>query len=1054
MSSKPLVVLVALLASLTVVPVPSSAQAQPPTYDQNLFKDMKWRLIGPFRGGRALAVTGVPGEPNVYYFGAVAGGVWRSIDGGATWTPLFDQESISSIGAIAVAESDHNVIYVGTGEACIRGNISYGDGVYKSTDRGKTWKNVGLRDTRHIGAIIVHPKNPGIVFVAALGHAYGPNAERGIFRTADGGNTWQKVLYKDDHTGGIDVVFDPHNSNVLYASLWQVQRTPWSLSSGGAGSGLYKSTDGGATWKRLEGHGLPEGILGRIGVSVSGGDSNRVYALIEAKEGGLYRSDDAGDTWERVNDDGRFRQRAWYFTHVFADPKSVETVYVLNTGAFKSTDGGKTFNLLPAPHGDHHGLWIDPTDPDRLINGNDGGVNVSLDGGHTWTTQDNQPTAQFYHIIDDHQWPYYLYGTQQDNSSVAIATYDDSGVIGRWDWFDYGGETGFVAPDPRDPNIIYGGNEGSIFRFDKRTQQDQDVSIWPQDVSGHGAKDLEYRYNWTAPLMISPNDPSTIYSANNRLFRSRDRGMSWEAISPDLTRNDKSKQQPSGGPITLDITSVEYYDTIFAVAESPRQKDLLWVGTDDGLIQLSRDGGKSWANVTPKSLPEWSMISLIETSPFEAGTAYVAVDRHKLDDFRPYILKTHDYGKTWTAIANGIPDTYFVHAVREDRERKGMLYAGTERGVFVSFDDGGRWQSLQLNLPNTPITDLVVHENDLAVATNGRSFWVLDDLMPLRELNSQLATANMHLYKPEPAIRLHFPDQVDRRRPVGQDPPPGALIDYYFKSKPAGEVTLDILDSQGQVVRHFSSTEKKIAEQPPEWPNQEKPKEVIPAEAGMNRFPWDLRYEPPVKIPNSFYSDLGPVGPLAIPGTYQVKLTADGQSQTQPLELRPDPRVKDVTAADLQKEFDLSMKIREANNRLHLAVNQIRELRSELETLRKWAGDSPQAQPVVAAAKQLDQKMTPVEEELIQVKMKSTEGNLGFPNKLNEALDSLSHSEDSNDSAPTAQMYQVFELLNRRLEAQLAQWQEILSKDLPALNQLMHSQGVPDLQTPTGIPKE
>ena len=1051
MALKHFPVLVLLLSLFTQ---PGVTQAPNPTYDQNLFKDMKWRLIGPFRGGRVLAVTGVRGEPNVFYFGGVAGGVWRSIDGGAKWTPIFDQESISSIGAIAVAESDHNVIYVGTGEACIRGNMSYGEGVYKSTDRGKTWKNVGLRDTRHIGAIVIHPKNPDIAFVAALGHAYGPNAERGIFRTTDGGKTWQKVLYKDDHTGGIDIVFDPHNSNVLYASLWQVQRTPWSLSSGGPGSGLYKSTDGGETWKRLEGHGLPAGVLGRIGVSVSGGDSNRVYALIEAKEGGLYRTDNAGDSWERINDDGRFRQRAWYFTHVFADPKNVDTVYVLNTGSFKSTDGGKTFNLMPAPHGDHHGLWIDPDDPDRIINSNDGGVDISRDGGRSWTTQDNQPTAQFYHVIDDNQWPYHLYGTQQDNSSVAIATFDDSGVIGRWDWFDYGGETGFVAPDPRDPNIVYGGNEGSIFRHDKRTQQDQDVSVWPLDVSGRGAKELEYRFNWTSPLLISPDDPSTIYSANNRLFRSRDRGMNWEAISPDLTRNDKSKQEPSGGPITLDITSVEYYDTIFAVAESPKQKDLLWVGTDDGLIQLSRDGGKTWANVTPKSLPEWSMISLIEPSPFDAGTAYVAVDRHKLDDFRPYIYKTHDFGKSWTAIASGIPENYFVHAVREDHERKGMLYAGTERGAFVSFDDGGHWQSLQLNLPNTPVTDLVVHENDLAVATNGRSFWVLDDLMPLRQLSSQTASAAMILYKPQPAIRLHYPEAVDRRRPVGQNPPPGAIIDYYFKSKPAGEVTLDILDSQGKVLRHLSSKEKNTGEQPPEWPDQEKPAEIIPADAGMNRFAWDLRYDSPVKIPGAFYSGIGPQGPLAVPGTYQVKLTAGGQSQTQPLELRPDPRVVGVSTDDLQKEFELSMKIRDANNRLHIAVNQIRELRGNLDTLRKWAGDSSQAQPVLAAAKALDQKMSPIEEELIQVNMKSTEATLAFPVKLNEELDSLSHSEDSNDSAPTAQMHQVFERLNRQLDAQLAKWQEVLNQDLPALNQLMHAQAMPSLQAPSGMPKE
>jgi photosystem II stability/assembly factor-like uncharacterized protein len=1045
-------VLVLLLSFLIILPLPGSAQKESGNYDQNLFKEMKWRLVGPFRGGRVLAVTGVPGEPDLVYFGAVAGGVWRSIDDGAKWTPLFDSEPISSVGAIAVAESDHNVIYVGTGEACIRGNISYGDGVYKSTDRGKTWKNIGLRDTRHIGALIVHPKNPDIMFVAALGHAYGPNAERGIFRTTDGGKSWQKVVYKDERTGGIDVVFDPNNSNILYAALWQVLRTPWSLNSGGPGSGLYKSSDGGATWKRLEGHGLPEGILGRIGVSVSGADSERVYALIEAKQGGLYRSDDGGDNWTRVNDDERYRQRAWYFTHIFADPKSVDTVYVLNTGLFKSTDGGKTFTLLPAPHGDHHGLWIDPTNPDRLIDGNDGGATISLDGGRTWTTLNNQPTAQFYHITDDHQWPYYLYGTQQDNSSVAIATYDDSGVIGRWDWFDYGGETGFVAPDPSDPNVIYSGNEGSVFRFDKRTQQTQDVSVWPLDVAGHGAKELDYRFNWTSPLIISPNDPKTIYSADNRLFRSRDGGMHWEAISPDLTRNDKSKQQPSGGTITLDITSVEYYDTIFAAAESPRQKDLLWVGTDDGLIQLSRDGGKNWANVTPNSLPEWSTISLIEASPLDPGTAYVAVDRHKLDDFCPYILKTTDYGKTWTSITSGIPENYFVHAVREDRQRKNLLYAGTERGVFVSFDDGAHWQSLQLNLPNTPITDLVVHDNDLAVATNGRSFWVLDDLAPLRELNPQIAQASVHLYKPEPAIRLHFPEQVNRRQPVGQNPPSGAIIDYYFKTKPEGEVTLDILDSQEHLARHYSSKEKKIAEQPPEWPDQEKPKEVIPAEAGMNRFPWDLRYEPPVKIPNAFYSGIGPQGPLALPGIYQVKLTAGGQSQTQPLELRLDPRVKDVSMANLEKEFDLSMKIRDANNRLHVAVNQIRELRGDLDTMCKWAGDSQQAQPVIAAAKQLDQKMTPVEEELIQVKMKSSEGTLAFPNELNEALDSLSHIEDSADAAPTAQMYEVFDLLNRRLEAQLSKWQQIVAQDLPALNQLMHAHSMPALQAPSGIP--
>src|SRR5690242_1121148 len=913
------------------------------SYNESLFSGMKWRGIGPYRGGRVLAVTGVPGEPNLFYFGGVAGGVWRSADAGANWIPLTDKEPFSSVGAIAAAESDHNTIYVGSGEACIRGNITYGNGVYKSLDAGKTWKHVGLDNTERIGALVVHPRNANIVYVAALGHVYGANPDRGVFRSTDGGSTWQKVLYVNDRTGAIDVVFDPNNPNTLFAATWEVYRTPWSLNSGGPGSGLYRSTDGGATWKRLEGHGLPGGVLGHIAVSVSGADSNRVYALIEAKEGGIYRSEDGGDNWTRVNDDERYRQRAWYFTHLFADPKSVDTVYVLNTGAFRSSDGGKTFTLLPAPHGDHHGFWIDPTDPKHLIDGNDGGATVSLDGGNTWTTQQNQPTAQFYHVITDNQFPYFVYGAQQDNSSVGIASYGDEGVITRADWIAFGGETGFIAPDPRDPNILYWDNEASIGRFDRRTQQTQDVSVYPLDVSGHGAVDLDiYRFNWTSPLLISPNEPSAIYTAGNRVFKSTDQGMSWTAISPDLTRNDKSKQQPSGGPITLDITSVEYYDTIFALAESPKQKGVLWAGTDDGLIQLTRDDGKTWANVTPRTMPEWSMVSIIDPSPHDSATVYVAVDRHKFDDRKPYIFKTADFGKTWTMISAGIPDGAYVRSVREDPVRKGMLFAGTERGVFVSFDDGAHWQSLQLNLPMTPIHDLTIHGNDLVAATHGRSFWILDDISPLRQLSPQLAQADAILYKPAPATRLHYPDSVDRRRPVGQNPPSGAVINYFFKTKPSGEVTLDILDSQGKLVRHLSSVEKKGGEQPPEWPDLEPPKTTIPAEPGMNRFPWDLRYETPVKIPGAFYSGNGPLGPLAVPGAYQVKITAGSFTQTVPLELRADPRAKAVTPADFQKQFELASKIAERNTELHTAVNQIRELRTQLQTLKKWTGDSAQ----------------------------------------------------------------------------------------------------------------
>jgi photosystem II stability/assembly factor-like uncharacterized protein len=548
-----------------------SAQPQPASPNQveeKLFSGMRWRQVGPFRGGRVLAVTGVPGEPNVFYFGGASGGVWKSTDAGVSWQPVFDKQPIASIGAIAVAPSDHNVIYAGSGEACIRGNITYGNGVYKSVDAGRTWKNIGLKDTRHIGAVIIDPKNPNIVFVAALGHAYGPNEERGVFRTTDGGATWQKVLYKDNKTGAIDVVFDPGNSSTLFASLWEVYRTPWSLNSGGPGSGLYKSTDGGSTWTRIEGHGLPAGIMGRIGISVSGADSNKVYAMVESKAGGLYRSDDGGENWIRMNEDGRLRQRAWYFSHIFADPKSADTVYVLNTGMFRSTDGGRTFTLLPAPHGDHHGLWIDPENTERLINGNDGGATVSIDGGRTWSTQYNQPTAQFYHVITDNRWPYYIYGAQQDNSTIAIKSYDDDGVIGRQDWYPVGGgESGYIAPYPPDPNIVFANAEAFTSRFDKRTEQAVDISVWPVDYSGNGAEKLPHRFNWTSPLLVSPHDPNTLYTAQEMVFKSTNAGQSWTAISGDLTRNDKSKQKPSGGLITLDITSVEYYDTIFALAE-------------------------------------------------------------------------------------------------------------------------------------------------------------------------------------------------------------------------------------------------------------------------------------------------------------------------------------------------------------------------------------------------------------------------------------------------------------------------------------------------------
>ncbi len=1033
-------------------PQPAPASSAAPHVDENLFNGMRWRQVGPFRGGRVLAVTGVPGEPSVFYFGAASGGVWKSSDAGANWQPLFDKQPIASIGAIAVSASDHNVIYAGSGEACIRGNISYGNGVYKSLDGGKTWKNVGLKDTRHIGAVIVDPRDSNTVFVAALGHAYGPNEERGVFRTIDGGATWTKVLYQNNKTGAIGVVFDPNNSNTLFASLWEVYRTPWSLNSGGDGSGLYKSVNGGSTWTHLEGHGLPTGIMGRIGISVSGADSNRVYAMIENKDGGgLYRSDDGGENWTRVNEEGRFRQRAWYFSHIFADPKSADTVYMLNTGLFRSTDAGKTFNLLPAPHGDHHGLWLDPDNPQRMINGNDGGATISVDGGTTWTTQYNQPTAQFYHVITDNRWPYYIYGAQQDNSTVAIKSFDDDGVIGRQDWYAVGGgESGYIAPYPPDPNITYAGAESFISRFDKRTEQLVDISVWPLDVSGNGAEKLDHRFNWTSPLLISPHDANTLYAAAEMLFKSTDHGQSWTAISPDLTRNDKSRQKPSGGPITLDITSVEYYDTIFTVAESPLKKDVIWAGTDDGLVHLTQDGGQHWANVTPKELPEWSMISIVEASRFDAGTAYIAVDRHKFDDFRPLIYRTRDYGKTWILVANGIPEGSYVRSVREDEKRKGLLFAGTETGVYFSLDDGGHWQLLKLNLPAVPVHDLNVHDDDLVAATHGRAFWVLDDITPLRQIDPGAKAPEVLLYKPQTALRLHLPTDIDRRGPVGDNPPPGAIIDYYFKIAPKDEVKLEVFDAAGKLVRSLSSKEKKEAEQPPEWPDQVKEVTTIPAAAGMNRYAWNLRWEPPVKIPGAFYSGPGPQGPLAQPGQYTVKLTVGSQSQSQPLEIVPDPRMKGLNPDDLKRQFELALQVRDANTDLHRAVNQIRQLRSELKALRTRFENDAALKSLVDHADALNKKMASVEEELIQVNMKGSEANLAFPNKLNEQFDTFSWIVQAGDGAPSRQQYEVFKMLTGQLDRQLEAWKQIMASDVPAFNQMVKANNVPALYFPPG----
>ncbi|HUI42588.1 MAG TPA: glycosyl hydrolase [Terriglobia bacterium] len=1046
----------------------SAPAADKPPEQTSPFGGLKWRLVGPFRGGRVLAVTGVRTQPDVFYFGGVSGGVWKSRDDGQTWEPLTDKQPIVSVGSIALSDSDPNVIYVGTGEGCPRGDVSYGNGVWKSPDGGKTWVHVGLEDTQTIPAVIVNPRNPNEVFVAALGHVYGPNPDRGVYKSRDGGKTWKKVLYKDDKTGAVDITFDPSNPHVLFAALWEMNRTPYSLTSGGPGSGLYKSTDDGETWTRLEGHGLPKGIWGRVGVAVSGADSNRVYALIEAAEGGLYRSDNAGDSWTRVNQDHRFTQRAWYFTHVFADPKSVDTVYVLNTGMSRSTDGGKTFNMVRAPHGDHHGLWINPGDPERMINGNDGGAAVSIDGGATWSTQENQPTAQFYHVIADNRYPYYLYGAQQDNSTVGIASAGEEGGIGRADWYPVGGgESGYIAPYPPDPDIVFAGSyDGLITRYNRHTWQEEDVNPWPDNPMGSGAADLKYRFQWTFPIVISPHDPNVIYAGAQVVFKTTNQGQSWTAISPDLTRNDKSKQGSSGGPLTKDNTSIEYYDTVFSIAESPVRKDLIWAGSDDGLVHLTRDGGKSWADVTPKQMPEWSLVSLIEASPNDAGTAYLAVDRHRLDDHRPYIYKTHDFGKTWTPITAGLPDNAYVHAVREDPKRKGMLYAGTESGVMFSFDDGEHWQSLQLNLPESPVHDLIVKNDDLAVATHGRAFWILDDLSPLRQWTPEVADEAVHLFKPDPAYRPGLGGGFfGGRGTMGQNPPDGAVIDYSLKNPPQEEtkpaekndpsshdqgskpaekkgVQIEILDSQGRVIRQYPPKHAGGDEGPSEFAEFRRSAGAPPAQKGVNRFVWDLQYEPATQVPGSAHWGGRGGGPLVLPGSYQVKLTAEGQSYTVPLEVKLDPRIS-VPEADLRKQFEFALKIRNRVSEDHDAVLQMRGVHTQLAELKKRLAGDPKSKDIIAAADALDKKMTPVEDRLMQGKSKSSEDPLNFPIMLDDKLAALGSSVQSADGAPTEQSYAVFDMLSAQLDRELAAWSDIRAKDLAALNELARKANVP-----------
>ncbi len=1040
---------------------------------QELLGAVRWRCIGPPRGGRVVAVAGDPVDPAVFYFGACAGGVWKTTDGGTYWENVSDGYfNTASVGAIAVAGSDRNVIYAGMGESCIRGDVTFGDGVYRSTDGGQSWTNMGLTDTRHIARVRVHPANPDLVYVAALGHAYGPNDERGVFRSRDGGNNWERVLFRSENSGAVDLSLDPNNPRILYASIWETRRTPWSLISGGPESGIFKSVDGGDTWKEItDNPGLPGGLKGRIGVAVSPVKPGRVWATIEADDCGVYRSDDGGDTWELVSDNRDLQGRPWYYQHIFADPQDADTVWILNYQCWKSVDGGRNFNRVTTPHGDDHDLWIDPNNPRRMIEGNDGGACVTFNGGESWSSIYNQLTAQFYHVAADNQFPFRVYGTQQDNTAISVPSRTHKGAIPWGDCYVVGNsESGHIAVHADDPNTVISGAIGSsaggggnLLHYDHATGQVRIITVWPELYSGWGAKDMKYRFQWTYPIMFSPHDPQTLYVAGNLVFRSTNLGSSWEAISPDLTRHDADTLEPSGGPITKDTSGAEVYATIFAFVESPHEAGVFWAGSDDGLVHLSRDGGGTWEAVTPPDLPEWTLISMIEVSPHNPATAYLAATRYKLDDTRPMLYRTTDYGQSWTSISEGIPQDDYTRVVREDPARPGLLYAGTESGVYVSFDQGDSWQPLRANLPVVPVYDLVVKDGNLIAATHGRSFWILDDLSQLQQLTPSLADLPFHLMRPRDTYRVRSPfrerkptvgksyraglgadvtyseslgrhgETVRKFWDAGENPPDGVMVHYYLKEAP-GEITLSILDKEGQPVRSFSSS---LPEDGDDVPGPR-----VPAEAGMNRFVWDMRYPAARKVAEDKSTEDSLVGPMAPPGTYQATLQVGDVSQTQAFHIVKDPRAE-AGQEDLEAQFHFLIEVRDKVSVTHDGINQLRRVRQQVEQWASRAEGHPSAETVGAAAESVKEKLTEIEGRLIQTEYRGARDRLHLPARLNRKLAELSAVAANADFAPTQQAYQVFEHLSTEIDRELAALQQVVDDDVAQFANLVRDLDIP-----------
>lgn len=999
------------------------------SYPEELYNSLEWRNIGPFRGGRSAAVTGVPGKPNLYYMGATGGGVWRTKDAGNTWDNISDGYFGGSIGAVAVSEWDNNVIYVGGGEVTVRGNVSYGYGMWKSVDAGKTWESIGLKNSRHIPRVRIHPKNPDIVYAAVMGDLYKPTEERGVYKSTDGGKTWKRTLFANSEAGAVDLIMDPNNPRILYASTWNINRTPYSLESGGKGSAIWKSTDAGETWTDISGNkGLPEGIWGISGITVSPVNSNRIWAIIENNDGGVFRSDDAGKTWRKLNDDRSLRQRAWYYTRIYADTKDEDIVYVLNVAYHKSKDGGKTFEASVAPHGDHHDLWIAPEDNQRMIMADDGGGQISYDAGENWSTYTNQPTAQFYRVVTDNHFPYRIYGAQQDNSTVRIAHRTSGGSISEQDWESTaGGESAHIAVDPENNDIVYGGSyDGFLTRYNHETEEIQAVNVWPDNPMGHGAEDMKYRFQWNFPIFFSPHNPDKLYTASNHLHVTTDEGHTWKTISPDLTRNDSTKLGSSGGPITKDNTSVEYYCTIFAAVESPYEEGLIWTGSDDGLIHVTKDGGEHWENVTPNEMPKWLMINSIDPDPFVKGGAYIAGTLYKAGDYQPYLYKTKDYGKTWTKITSGIPNDEFTRVVRADPEKQGLLYAGTEAGMYISFDDGASWTPFQLNLPVVPITDLTIKENNLIAATQGRAFWMIDDLTVLHQLSDQLKTTNHHLYKPQKTYRIGGRSRESLT--AGTNRASGVMVHYYLKDTASSDtVALSFHEPNGKTIATFSN-----------HPDKKKKEGKLTVKPGTNLFTWDMRYSDAEGFDGMILWWASLNGPKAVPGKYEVKLSVDGNEQVQPFELIKDPR-SSATQKDLQAQFDFLIEVRDKLSETNKAVEKIREAKTQIQDVMK----KTEVDTIKTYGKSMIAELKEIEEALYQTKNRSGQDPLNFPIKLNNRLGHLNSLMAMGDNPPTESAKKFRAEITAEIDQYLKQLDQLVKTKLDQFNQLVQKNKVP-----------